>query len=136
MKTSERSSFPVVDKFVKKLIGRGYVRSVLEGNANTWIYSIGGEYRYCNNIGRQHKSNNVYFVMKAKEKQFEMTQRCYDPDCRGFESNPIYIDRNDEKEQEEQVKEEKEKHQHEEYKEIIKFCQENYSLFDVKSETI
>jgi hypothetical protein len=44
-----------------------------------------GPDRYCENIGREHKSNNVMFVVDLKQRFFY--QKCFDPDCRHFRSN-------------------------------------------------
>jgi len=43
-------------------------------------------YRYCENIGRYHKSNNVYWIVDLNNKM--MYQKCHDPDCSGFASVP------------------------------------------------
>jgi len=40
--------------------------------------------RYCHNIGREHRSNNVYYCVDLKAQEFY--QRCYDPECRHFKS--------------------------------------------------
>ena len=45
---------------------------------------IGGDYRYCENVKRQHKKNQVYFLVDPINKVYY--QRCYDPDCKGFQS--------------------------------------------------
>ena len=45
-----------------------------------------GGTRYCANIGRQHKSNGVYYVVDVAARQ--AYQKCHDPDCRGFASLP------------------------------------------------
>lgn len=55
---------------------------------NTIIFGISG-CRYCRNIGREHKSNGIYIVCKLTSGV--AVQRCYDPDCRFFESDPITI---------------------------------------------
>jgi len=53
--------------------------------SNKICYDVLG-YRYCSNIGREHKSNNVYFIVDVKTLTFY--QACYDPDCKGFQSSP------------------------------------------------
>uniref|UniRef100_A0A1I7XXY9 DNA-directed primase/polymerase protein n=1 Tax=Steinernema glaseri TaxID=37863 RepID=A0A1I7XXY9_9BILA len=40
--------------------------------------------RYCFNIGREHRSNHVYWVVNIKT--FKCFQKCFDPDCAGFRS--------------------------------------------------
>ncbi|EAX92515.1 hypothetical protein TVAG_247960 [Trichomonas vaginalis G3] len=55
---------------------------------NTLLFGISG-CRYCRNIGREHKSNGIYIL--AKLTSGVAVQRCYDPDCRFFESQPVII---------------------------------------------
>lgn len=43
-------------------------------------------YRYCENIGRCHKSNNIYWIVDLNKKK--MYQKCHDEDCSGFLSTP------------------------------------------------
>lgn len=43
-------------------------------------------YRYCENIGRYHKSNNVYWIVDLNTKK--IYQKCHDPDCSDFSSMP------------------------------------------------
>lgn len=38
--------------------------------------------RFCENVERAHKSNNVAFVVDFREGAY--SQRCHDPECRGF----------------------------------------------------
>lgn len=45
--------------------------------------------RFCQNIGREHKSNHIYLICNLT--RGILTQRCFDPDCRGYESPPIDI---------------------------------------------
>lgn len=52
-------------------------------------YAIKGGWRYCGRIGRHHKSNNVVLVVSLPRR--EMHQRCFDPDCRDFRSEPWCI---------------------------------------------
>ncbi|KAJ3054490.1 hypothetical protein HK097_001671, partial [Rhizophlyctis rosea] len=47
--------------------------------------------RFCSNIGRQHKSNGVYYVVDLKTGVFNQRHVCYDPDCRHFRSPDICI---------------------------------------------
>ncbi|CAM9110133.1 unnamed protein product, partial [Discosporangium mesarthrocarpum] len=48
-----------------------------------------GNNRWCLNIGRQHKSNHVYYVTDLLRR--EVRQRCHDQDCRiiGYASPPF-----------------------------------------------
>ncbi|KFH08567.1 herpesviridae ul52/ul70 dna primase [Toxoplasma gondii VAND] len=43
--------------------------------------------RFCERIGRPHKSNSVSLVLLPEKGCFY--QKCYDPDCQGFRSPPV-----------------------------------------------
>lgn len=45
--------------------------------------------KYCHRIGREHKSNHIYLICNLSKGV--ITQRCFDPDCRGYESPPVEI---------------------------------------------
>lgn len=45
--------------------------------------------RFCHRIGREHKSNSIYLVCRLSSGV--IVQKCFDPDCRGFESAPVEI---------------------------------------------
>lgn len=45
--------------------------------------------RFCQNIGREHKSNHIYLICNLT--RGSISQRCFDPDCRGYESPPVDI---------------------------------------------
>ncbi|KAJ3358269.1 hypothetical protein HDU91_005265 [Kappamyces sp. JEL0680] len=57
--------------------------------SQTILYVIGGS-RFCSRIGRQHQSNAVYYLVDTE--RGVCTQRCFDPDCRGFRGPPICLD--------------------------------------------
>ncbi|KAG5494181.1 hypothetical protein GH5_02171 [Leishmania sp. Ghana 2012 LV757] len=42
--------------------------------------------RYCQNVGREHRSNNVYVVVDVAQMTF--VQKCFDPDCASYRSPP------------------------------------------------
>ena len=46
------------------------------------LYEIAGGYKFCENIGRHHKSNNVRIIVDLQVGQYY--QKCHDPDCDGF----------------------------------------------------
>ncbi|XP_035855937.1 DNA-directed primase/polymerase protein isoform X1 [Sander lucioperca] len=50
------------------------------------VYDI-AKYRWCENVERFHKSNNIMIVVDLKEE--EWYQKCHDPECRNFRS-PSY----------------------------------------------
>lgn len=51
-------------------------------------YTIGNN-RYCKNVQRHHKSNQIMVDVDLVRRT--VTQSCWDPDCRGFRSAPINI---------------------------------------------
>ncbi|XP_022141220.1 DNA-directed primase/polymerase protein [Momordica charantia] len=91
-----RSPFPAVDKFVESVASTGSV----SGKIRCWywfseygliVYSMSRN-RYCERIGREHKSNHVIYVVDLRRAAYY--QKCHDPDCRGYRSplRPIPID--------------------------------------------
>lgn len=79
-----RSPHPPVDRFIQRLVAPGSIRrSVYSSSLNRIVYDISGN-RFCHNIGRQHKSNNVYYVVDLGN--FNYCQKCHDPDCSGYQS--------------------------------------------------
>jgi hypothetical protein len=45
--------------------------------------------RFCRRIGREHRSNHIFIACRLS--RGDMVQKCTDPDCRGFESDPVPI---------------------------------------------
>ncbi|XP_050392006.1 DNA-directed primase/polymerase protein [Patella vulgata] len=92
---NERSPYPEIDMFIFQLVNgdkkKGFIRHWTYFTAGELlIYDI-GRYRWCYNIGRQHKSNNIMFVVDLKKGVYY--QKCHDPDCKlqGFKSKDEYI---------------------------------------------
>ncbi|CAF3811068.1 unnamed protein product [Rotaria sordida] len=42
-----------------------------------------GDYKYCENIKRHHKQNNIYFIVDMRKGTYR--QKCHDPDCKTFQ---------------------------------------------------
>ena len=79
------SPFPEVDKFILGIIGgyNGYIRKcTMQENSDLLFYDLAGDYKYCENIGRHHKSNNIRIVVNLNSGQYY--QLCHDPDCNKF----------------------------------------------------
>lgn len=76
---------PQVDIFIRNLISpNGRIRrKVFFSDSSTILYEIMG-FRYCDNIKREHKSNNIKYVVDLQVLGFY--QKCYDPDCVDFRS--------------------------------------------------
>ncbi|KAK0398086.1 hypothetical protein QR680_002422 [Steinernema hermaphroditum] len=86
------SPFPMVEDFILE-INRKFKSTV---RIRSWrvspqteligpqlFYQLHGS-RYCFNIGREHRSNHVYWVVNIQK--FNCYQKCFDPDCAGFKS--------------------------------------------------
>ncbi|XP_042388918.1 DNA-directed primase/polymerase protein-like [Zingiber officinale] len=86
--TSGKSPFPALDAFVEYIASSGNAL----GKIRSWywfsshgliVYSMLRS-RYCERIGREHKSNHVMYVADLHRAVYY--QKCYDPDCRGYRS--------------------------------------------------
>ncbi|NXM80344.1 PRIPO protein, partial [Oenanthe oenanthe] len=84
MEGYQGSPYPEVDNFVRSLVNK----DGLQGGIRQWsyfslkellIYDIFG-YRWCENIGRAHKSNNIMILVDLKNEVWY--QKCHDPVCR------------------------------------------------------
>ncbi|KFZ53593.1 Coiled-coil domain-containing protein 111, partial [Podiceps cristatus] len=78
------SPYPEIDYFVRSLVNKDGV----QGGIRQWnyfsleeilVYDISG-YRWCENIGRPHKSNNIMILVDLKKEVWY--QKCHDPVCR------------------------------------------------------
>ena len=102
----EASPLPLVDDFIRCIAVRGGVQgrircwSIIEspepGSTRAWItYQIAAN-RWCERIGRAHKSNGTYLVVELVPGEVlpGYWQGCHDPDCRGWRSPaaPLPID--------------------------------------------
>ncbi|WCJ36730.1 DNA-directed primase/polymerase protein [Euphorbia peplus] len=92
-----KSPFPSLDKFVESIASIGSV----SGKIRSWywfseyrliVYSMSRN-RYCERIGREHKSNHVIYVVDLRRAFYY--QKCHDPECQGYRSPsrpiPIYL---------------------------------------------
>ncbi|NXQ05496.1 PRIPO protein, partial [Vidua macroura] len=84
MEGYQGSPYPEIDNFVHSLVNK----DGLQGGIRQWsyfslkellIYDISG-YRWCENIGRAHKSNNIMILVDLKNEVWY--QKCHDPVCR------------------------------------------------------
>jgi DNA-directed primase/polymerase protein len=64
-----------------------FIRSFIR-TQDALLLNIGGN-RYCHRVQREHKSNGVYYLVDLKSNL--CYQKCYDIDCKGFQSKPIRI---------------------------------------------
>ncbi|XP_073910964.1 DNA-directed primase/polymerase protein isoform X1 [Castor canadensis] len=78
------SPYPEVDQFVLSLVNRNDIK----GGIRRWNYFFPEEllvydickYRWCDNIGRAHRSNNIMIVVDLKNEVWY--QKCHDPVCK------------------------------------------------------
>jgi len=55
-------------------------------STNCIVYDSRGS-AFCGNVGRVHKSNKSMLVINMN--QFQFYRKCHDPDCRGYQSQPL-----------------------------------------------
>jgi len=86
--TYGKSPFPALDGFIESIASFGNV----SGKIRSWfwfsqesliIYNTLRS-RYCENIGREHKSNHVFYIVDFQRAAYY--QKCHDPDCQGYRS--------------------------------------------------
>ncbi|KAM6221011.1 DNA-directed primase/polymerase protein [Rhynchocyon petersi] len=78
------SPYPEIDHFVLSLVNRHGIK----GGIRRWSYFFPEEllvydickYRWCENIGRAHKSNNIMILVDLKSEVWY--QKCHDPVCK------------------------------------------------------
>ncbi|NXT54723.1 PRIPO protein, partial [Pluvianellus socialis] len=84
MEGYQDSPYPEIDYFVRSLVNKDGI----QGGIRRWnyfsleeilVYDISG-YRWCENIGRAHKSNNIMILVDLKKEVWY--QKCHDPICR------------------------------------------------------
>jgi len=79
------SPFPRIDRFISNLVFPGKIfKNHYFPSVNKLVYSI-VKNRYCGNVKRQHKNNNVKYIVDLNEMYWY--QKCYDPDCEQYRSN-------------------------------------------------
>jgi hypothetical protein len=79
------SPYPALDEFVRT-VSRGGIRSWMTVDDGVILYNI-KDNRYCGNIGREHRSNGVFYVVDLHQKVWY--QKCHDPECRSYRS-PLF----------------------------------------------
>eukprot|EP00004_Rigifila_ramosa_P023256 TRINITY_DN6504_c0_g1_i1.p1 TRINITY_DN6504_c0_g1~~TRINITY_DN6504_c0_g1_i1.p1 ORF type:complete len:394 (-),score=94.28 TRINITY_DN6504_c0_g1_i1:112-1203(-) len=81
------SPFPEIDKFVSEQIFdrengiRGNIRSWMLFDTFTLVYNI-NRYRYCDRLGRHHKSNGIMVVVDLRRGAWH--RKCHDKECSSF----------------------------------------------------
>ncbi|XP_059165897.1 DNA-directed primase/polymerase protein-like [Physella acuta] len=85
---SATSPYPEIDGFIQGLIrvngNKGTIRQwIYFSDSQTLLYEVAG-YRWCGNIQRQHRSNNIMYVVDIQHGIYY--QKCHDPECQGYRS--------------------------------------------------
>lgn len=79
-----QSLYPLVDKFINALVFPGQIwKKTYFNTTSVIVYDIIGN-RYCNNIKREHQSNNVKYIVNLNT--YVYYQKCHDPECSSFRS--------------------------------------------------
>ncbi|CAF1145833.1 unnamed protein product [Adineta steineri] len=72
-----------IDAKVKENGGR--IRKIVPlRTPGQYKFEIAGPYRFCENVQRHHRKNQIYFLVHPMEKTY--FQKCHDPECYGFRS--------------------------------------------------
>lgn len=78
------SPYKNIDSFINELVFPGKIyRSVYFSTSKVINYDIVGN-RFCGNIGRPHKSNNIKYVVDLKDGTYY--QKCHDYECSAYKS--------------------------------------------------
>ena len=88
-------SYPELRKLISNIIRPGSIRKVIyHENRNTGqpvlVFDVSG-YKYCSNIGKNHQSNNIYFVANPIKRY--VYQKCYK--CLDFKGHHIEVQSGD-----------------------------------------
>ncbi|KAL9982229.1 hypothetical protein ACROYT_G004254 [Oculina patagonica] len=83
----EHSPYPEIDQFILQVINKGGV----QGEIRRWVFFPQGKLltydilknRWCENIGRAHKSNHIMIVADLRLGVYY--QKCHDPDCKNID---------------------------------------------------
>ena len=87
--SSSCSPYPEIDNFVSELVFPGRIRQWrYESQTESLVYDIAGN-RYCSNVGRQHRSNHVFFICQLSPGFLQ--QGCHDPSCSGYRGPQIWL---------------------------------------------
>ncbi|CAF2523960.1 unnamed protein product [Rotaria sp. Silwood2] len=81
-----------IKNFIATKVGAfdGRIRKISPPDSKgRYKFDITGSYRYCENVKRHHKKNQIYFIVDPIKGTY--FQKCYDPECYGFQSPLHYI---------------------------------------------
>ena len=88
----------MVDDFITSVSNKGGAQgrirawSLIEERSasRAWLTFQMANYRWCERIGRAHKSNHIYIEVHVQRGQWR--QRCHDPDCARSGRMPAWHD--------------------------------------------
>lgn len=79
------SPYQEIDGYIQRVVQPGYIRCWFYfSQSELLVYEV-AQNKYCHNIGREHRSNGVMYVVNLKSGTYY--QKCHDPDCRDFRSD-------------------------------------------------
>jgi hypothetical protein len=87
------SKYADIEQFIATKVGAdgGRIRKTSPPDSQgRYKFEITGSYRYCENIRRHHKKNQIFFIVDPVRKTY--IQKCHDSECYGFQSALKYID--------------------------------------------
>jgi hypothetical protein len=76
-----------IEKYISVVVESfgGRVRKIWAPDLDgIYKFEITGSYRYCDNVRRHHRKNQIYFMVDPMNKTYY--QMCHDPECFGFRS--------------------------------------------------
>ena len=82
------SPFPEIDQILANMVHPGCIRRWRIINGDSIHFDIIGN-RWCANVGREHKSNNIFWICNLGKGV--LMQGCYDPDCKGFLGDEVKL---------------------------------------------
>lgn len=86
LKNNEGSIYHLINDFILQAVrhrcSSAFLRKVVHSTTSGLIVYHVGNNRYCEKIGRQHKSNHVYLIVDIDRGCYY--QKCHDPDCAQF----------------------------------------------------
>ncbi len=81
------SEYADIERYISIVVEcfRGRVRKIwVPDEDGLYKFEIAGSYRYCDNVQKHHRKNQIYFMVDPMKKTYY--QMCHDPACFGFRS--------------------------------------------------
>ena len=84
-----KSIYHEIEEILLKIVSPGYIRDCIyySGLSENVVFTIGGT-RFCQNVKREHNSNNIYYICNLQE--ITLVQACHK--CIGFRGEKIKLD--------------------------------------------